>query len=70
MVATLDILKRLTHERSMVQNLKFFITCSLLLDLLGLEIMSDDHLVKKQALLDDKKNQFYTVATLKFFQRG
>ena len=58
MVATLDILKRLTHEWSMVQNLKFFITCSLLLDLLGLEIMSDDYLVKKQALLDDKKINF------------
>ena len=43
---------------SLVQNLKFFITCSLLLDLLGLEIMSDDYLVKKQALLDDKKINF------------
>ena len=28
------------------------------LDILGLEIMSDDHLVKNQALVDDKKINF------------
>ena len=41
---------------SLIQNWKFFIC--LFLDILGLEIMSDDHLVKKQALLDDKKINF------------
>ena len=38
---------------SLVQNSKFSIC--LFLDVLGLKIMSDDHLVKKHALLDDKK---------------
>ena len=42
---------------SLIQNWKFFI-CSHVLDMLGLEIMSDDHLVKKQAFLDDKKINF------------
>ena len=42
---------------SLIQTWKFFIC--LLLNMLGLEIMFDDHLVKKQALLDDeKKNNF------------
>ena len=40
---------------SLIQTWKFFIC--LFLDMLGQEIMSNDHLVKKQALLDDKKNQ-------------
>ena len=30
--------------------------------------MSDDHLVQKQALLDDTKNQFLIIAILKFFK--
>ena len=38
---------------SLIQTWKFFIC--LFSDMLGIEIMSDDHLVKKQALLDDKK---------------
>ena len=51
---------------SLIQTWKFFIC--LFLDMLGQEIMSDDHLVKKQALLDDKKiNNF---AILKFFLKG
>ena len=42
---------------SLIQTWKFFIC--LFLDMLGQEIMSDDHVVKKQALLDDKKiNKF------------
>ena len=51
---------------SLIQTWKFFIC--LFLDMLGQEIMSDDHLVKKQALLDDKKiNNF---AILKIFLKG
>ena len=42
---------------SLIQTWKFFIC--LFLDMLGQEIMSDDHLVKKQAFLDDKKNQSF-----------
>ena len=38
---------------NLVRNWKFYIC--LFLDILGLEIMSDDHLVKNQALVDDKK---------------
>ena len=41
---------------SLVRNWKFYIC--LFLDILGLEIMSDDHLVKNQALVDDKKIDF------------
>ena len=41
---------------SLVQNSKF--SLSLFLDVLSLKIMSDDHLVKKQVLLDDKKISF------------
>ena len=39
---------------------------------ISLEIMSHDHLVRKQALLDCKKrkNGFYIVATLGFFSEG
>ena len=40
---------------SLIQTWKFFIC--LLLNMLGLEIMFDDHLVKKQALLDDEKKK-------------
>ena len=32
--------------------------------------MSDDHLLKKQALLDNTKNQFQIAAILKFFSKG
>ena len=38
---------------SLVRNWKFYIC--LFLDILGLEIMSDDHLVNNQALVGDKK---------------
>ena len=41
---------------SLVRNWKFYIC--LFSDILGLEIMSDDHLVKNQALVDDKKIVF------------
>ena len=40
---------------SLVRNWKFYIR--LFLDILGLEIMSDDHLVKNQALVNDKKKK-------------
>ena len=36
---------------SLVRNWKFYICLSL--DISGLEIMSDDHLVKNQALVND-----------------
>ena len=41
------------------------------LDKMGLEIMFDDHLVRKQALLYNTKSRFYQVAILDFLpQRG
>ena len=44
----------LTHEFGpKLEILHLFV-----LDILGLEIMSDDHLVKNQALVDDKKIDF------------
>ena len=47
-----------------IKNLKFPI--SLFLDKMGIEIMFDDHLVKKQPHLD-KKYWFYIVVILKLF---
>ena len=52
---------------SLVQNWKFFIF--LYLDILGLEIMSDDHLVKKQALLDDKKKSILNSRHIGIFSK-
>ena len=40
------------------------------MDKIRLEIMLDDHLVKKLAFLDYKKGLFGQVAILEFFQRG
>ena len=40
---------------SLVRNWKFYIC--LFLDILGLEIMSDDHLVKNQALVNNLKKK-------------
>ena len=53
---------------SLIPNWKFFIF--LVLDILGLVIMSDDHLLKNKPSKTIKKNQFKIVAILKFFQRG
>ena len=40
------------------------------MDEIRLEIIFDNHLIKKRALLDNKKSLFGQVAILKFFQRG
>ena len=42
----------------------------LVLDKIGQEIMFDDYLIRKQALLDYRKSNFYKVTILDFFQRG
>ena len=54
---------------SLIQTWKFFI-CLSFLDMLGLEIMSDDHLVKNQALLDDKKKSILNSRHIEFFLKG
>ena len=53
---------------SLIQTWKFFIC--LFLDMLGIEIMSDDHLVKKQALLDDKKKSILNSRHIEIFLKG
>ena len=53
---------------SLIQTWKFFIC--LFLDMLGIEKMSDDHLVKKQALLDDKKKSILNSRHIEFFLKG
>ena len=53
---------------SLVQNSKFSIC--LFLDVLGLKIMSDDHLVKKHALLDDKKKSILNSRHIEISWKG
>ena len=53
---------------SLIQTWKFFIC--LFFDMLGIEIMSDDHLVKKQALLDDKKKSILNSRHIEIFLKG
>ena len=50
---------------SLVRNWKFYIC--LFLDILGLEIMSDDHLVKNQALVNDKKKSILNSRHIEIF---
>ena len=52
---------------SLVQNWKFFIC--LFLDILGLEIMSDEHLVTKQVFLDDKKKSILNSRRIEIFSK-
>ena len=52
---------------SLVRNWKFFLC--LFLDILGLETVSDDHLVKNQALLDYKKS-FLNSQHIDIFSKG
>ena len=47
---------RLGKPMTLVQNWKLLL--GLFLDKIGLEIIFDDHLVRKQALLDYKKADF------------
>ena len=53
---------------NLVQNKKLLF--GLLLEEIRLEIMLDDRLVTKRALLEYKKGLFGQVAMLEFFQRG
>ena len=50
---------------SLVRNWKFYIC--LFLDILGLEIMSDEHLVKNQALVNDKKKSILNSRRIDIF---
>ena len=52
----------------LVENWK--ISLGLFLEKMGQKIMFDDRLVRKRALLDYKKADFYQVAILDFFERG
>ena len=52
----------------LIRNWKFFI-CSFS-DILGLEIMSDDHLVTKQVFLDDKKKSILNSCHIELFSKG
>ena len=52
----------------LVKNWKLLL--GLVLNKIGQEIMFDDYLVRKQALLDRRKANFYKVTILDFFQRG
>ena len=52
----------------LVKNWKSLL--GLALDKIGHEIMFDDYLIRKQALLDYRKSNFYKVTILDLFQRG
>ena len=52
----------------LVKNWKSLL--GLVLDKIGHEIMFDDYLIRKQALLDYRKSNFYKVTILDLFQRG
>ena len=57
-------MKALTHDFGEKSEIFVFV-----FNKIGLEIMSHDHLVRKQALLD-YKNGFYIVIILGFFSAG
>ena len=52
----------------LIKNWKLLL--GLVLDKIGPEIMFDDYLIRKQALLDYRKANFYKVTILDLFQRG